>query len=170
MRIALFSAVTRRIIMLAAGSPSTTARRPPPKSLLAAASLSSRRGIFFATASGPWHPKHLSERIGRTSRLNRTAGSAPKAGAPSASAKMTKPERSMSGLRVLFKILSRKAQQHGNHAEAPDCRRRDPVHPDHGPLVKAIPKIIGKERQQDPPQHGANKDAQHERQAKPAAA
>ena len=46
----------------------------------AAASLSRRSGIFFATESGPWQPKHLSDRIGRTSRLNLMIRSAPRVG------------------------------------------------------------------------------------------
>ena len=50
----------------------TMALRPPPRSALASSSLSSRNGTFFAAASGPWHVKHLSARIGRTSRLNST--------------------------------------------------------------------------------------------------
>src|SRR5688572_8732281 len=76
MRMAGLSAVTRFTSVLAAGSPSTMARRPPV-SALAAASLSRRSGIFFAVASGPWQRKHLSDRIGLTSRLNSRGRSAP---------------------------------------------------------------------------------------------
>ena len=71
MRNAGFSAVMRFTMVLASGSPSTIAWRPP-RSAFAAASLSRRSGIFLATASGPWQVKHLSERIGRTSRLKST--------------------------------------------------------------------------------------------------
>ena len=77
MRRAGFSAAIRPISSLAVTSPSTMACLPHPKSALAEASLSSRKGIFFATASGPWQVKHLSDRIGRTSRLNSMARSAP---------------------------------------------------------------------------------------------
>src|SRR5947208_9560144 len=69
MRRAGVGAVIRFTNSLLSASPGTTACRPP-RSAFAAASLSSRRGIFFAVASGPWQPKHLSESIGRTSRLN----------------------------------------------------------------------------------------------------
>ena len=65
-RIAGIAAVIRRINLLATTSPGTIAR-------FAASSLSSRSAIPFAFASGPWHAKHLSERMGRTSRLNCTS-------------------------------------------------------------------------------------------------
>jgi len=66
------SAVTRFSSSLEAGSPGTIARRPP-RSPFADASMSSRKGAPFLTESGPWQVKHLSERIGRTSRLNSTS-------------------------------------------------------------------------------------------------
>ena len=53
---------------LFAGFPGTTANRPPLNACLAP---SSRSNLTVADCTdGPWHWKHLSERIGRISRLN----------------------------------------------------------------------------------------------------
>ena len=67
-RTAGFVAVTRLIIWLLAGSPGTIAKRPPLNACLAPSSRSSR-SVAICDA-GPWHWKHLSDRIGRMSRLN----------------------------------------------------------------------------------------------------
>src|SRR5439155_23418469 len=57
------------------GSPGTTANRPPASACLAPSSRSKRS--VACCVPGPWHWKHLSERIGRMSRLNSmVAGSA----------------------------------------------------------------------------------------------
>src|SRR4051794_23187606 len=46
--------------------------RPFPKSIFAPVSLSKRSFDLRFAASGPWHVKHLSDKIGRISRLNST--------------------------------------------------------------------------------------------------
>jgi hypothetical protein len=69
MRVALSSELIRRNISLASGSPGTIDRRPPRNSILAVDSMSRRIFVFRFAASGPWQVKHLSEKIGRMSRL-----------------------------------------------------------------------------------------------------
>ena len=63
-----FVVVIRLIIWLLTGSPATTANRPPLSACLAPSSRSNRS--VACCVPGPWHWKHLSERIGRMSRLN----------------------------------------------------------------------------------------------------
>src|SRR5437867_5983774 len=62
------AALIRLIIWLLAGSPGTIANRPPLSACLAPSSRSNRN--VADCNAGPWHWKHLSERIGRMSRLN----------------------------------------------------------------------------------------------------
>ena len=63
------SVVMRRYASLPPGLPATNGRTP--SSLRnAPSSVSSRRPALRWLASGPWHWKQLSERIGRMSRLN----------------------------------------------------------------------------------------------------
>src|SRR5258707_8387891 len=66
---ALLVEVMRRISSLLAGSPGTMAVFEP-------ASWSKRTLLLRWPLSGPWHWKHLSERIGLMSRLNSTGAAA----------------------------------------------------------------------------------------------
>src|SRR5262245_24804621 len=63
------SALTRLTSSLRSGWRGATARRPPPRSASAASSESRRSLIFLFAASGPWQAQHLSESMGRMSRL-----------------------------------------------------------------------------------------------------
>ena len=71
MRRAALSELMRWMISLFSGSPGTMAKRPP-RSAKAPSSVSRRSGLSRVALSGPWQVKHLSERIGRMSRLNST--------------------------------------------------------------------------------------------------
>ena len=42
-----------------------------------------------------------------------------------------------------------------SHAESADRQTRDAVHTEHGALVEAVAKAVRQDRQQAPPQHGA---------------
>lgn len=65
----------RRFNSLLIGSPGTIARCPS-RSAVEEIRSSNRKSACRAAASGPWQWKHLSARIGRTSRLYWTVGTA----------------------------------------------------------------------------------------------
>src|SRR5689334_22367276 len=52
-------------------------RRPPRSSTFAVDSISSLILVLRVAASGPWHVKHRSEKMGRMSRLNSMVGDIP---------------------------------------------------------------------------------------------
>ena len=88
-----FAARRRRMTSLRSGAPGTTGARPSMRTV--APSKVSRRNLsepcfLRPSASGPWQEKHFSERIGSTSRLNRSspAGATPPA---ATSAAATRP-------------------------------------------------------------------------------
>ena len=69
------SLVMRAINSLASGSPGDTGVIPDSASPIALSRWSSRKPALRDAASGPWQAKHLSDRIGRTSRLKLTGTS-----------------------------------------------------------------------------------------------
>jgi hypothetical protein len=76
MRSSASSACTRSSTRLASGSPATIAK-PDLRAAVAPSNVSRRSFAWRLPASGPWHAKQRSERIGRTSRskLGIAAGS-----------------------------------------------------------------------------------------------
>ena len=66
-------AVMRAISSLAFRSPGTIAASPDAAGRNASSRTSSRKSAFRAFASGPWHAKQFSDRMGRISRLKLTS-------------------------------------------------------------------------------------------------
>src|SRR5262245_53119070 len=60
----------RRATSLSSGLPGTIGVAPESAGLIASSRKSSRNSPWRAFLSGPWQWKHVSDRIGRTSRLN----------------------------------------------------------------------------------------------------
>ena len=66
----------RRINSLDSGWPGTMARSPLSSAAMAVSNWSRRKPPSTCLASGPWQARHLSDKIGRTSRLKSTLSSA----------------------------------------------------------------------------------------------
>src|SRR5215203_3917704 len=77
MSLAGFVAKTRSIIALFSGRPGTIGVTPDLVVFSASARMSRRRPAMRVLESNPWQRKHVSDMMGRISRLNLTSAVAP---------------------------------------------------------------------------------------------